>query len=64
MEEDDGYLELDEHGNPVGADIVESDNDVGTMVAHTPCCALHDTRLQGDICMNSRCAHAALARLL
>lgn len=32
MDEDEGYLELDELGNPIGADIVESDNDVGTCI--------------------------------
>ena len=30
MDDDDGYLEIDDLGNPIGADIVESDNDVGT----------------------------------
>ncbi len=45
MDDDDGYLELDELGNPIGADIVESDdddndndndNDVGTSFLHDP----------------------------
>ena len=41
MDDDDGYLELDEFGNPIGADIVESDddptrNDAGMSFPHDP----------------------------